>query len=256
MIHPASLVDQSLHSSFLLRLLPLQINKTLTGTQVFGSLLAERYESLPGAEFTVRLTTHVIDHATLSIPPELSRIRDFRKQNFTILVERILSIVTVTTPVVLVALIYIRRAKGRLNIVIRQWALERVFLGSMILAYKYLNDSCIRNVEWARCSGIFGIRDIGRIEREFLDLLDWDLGISERDILNLFPEIHEEAKVQNGIPPEAAIEVATTTSPCTRKRRKRIPSCRSAHNGGLACKHNEKRSQGRRTCTRKIEVEI
>lgn len=46
-----------------------------------------------------------------------------------------------------------------------------------------MNDSTLKNVHWALCTGVFGKRDIGRIEREFLDVLDFDLAISECDIL-------------------------------------------------------------------------
>ena len=48
---------------------------------------------------------------------------------------------------------------------------------------QYLNDSSLKNVHWAVCTGIFGKRDIGRIEREFLDVLDFELSISEDDIM-------------------------------------------------------------------------
>jgi len=34
------------------------------------------------------------------------------------------------------------------------------------------------------CTGIFGKRDIGRIEREYLDVLNFELKVSEDDILN------------------------------------------------------------------------
>jgi hypothetical protein len=51
-------------------------------------------------------------------------------------------------------------------------------------ASKYLNDSTLKNVHWALCSGVFGKRDVGRIEREFLDVLDFELRIAEDDILS------------------------------------------------------------------------
>jgi len=53
-----------------------------------------------------------------------------------------------------------------------------------MLAAKYTNDSTLRNVHWALCTGVFGKRDVGRIEREFLQVLNWDLSISEDDILS------------------------------------------------------------------------
>ena len=41
-----------------------------------------------------------------------------------------------------------------------------------------------KNVHWALCTGVFGKRDVGRIEREFLDVLDYELGLTEADLLS------------------------------------------------------------------------
>jgi hypothetical protein len=43
-------------------------------------------------------------------------------------------------------------------------------------------------VHWAVCTGVFGKRDIGRIEREFLDVLDFELSIREEDLM-----VHHDA---------------------------------------------------------------
>ncbi|KAF7372266.1 Alternative cyclin pcl1 [Mycena venus] len=64
-----------------------------------------------------------------------------------------------------------------------EYALERTFLGALIVASKYTNDNTLKNVHWALCTGVFGKRDIGRIEYEFLDVLDWELGVTEEDLL-------------------------------------------------------------------------
>jgi hypothetical protein len=104
-------------------------------------------------------------------------------------------------PTLLVTLVYIQRAKFHLHIGLEQWALERVFLGALIVASKvcrlsariylaylispqYLNDSTLKNVHWSMCTGIFGKRDIGRIEREYLDVLNFELKVTEDDILS------------------------------------------------------------------------
>lgn len=84
----------------------------------------------------------------------------------------------------IVSLVYIDRAKPHLHIGLEQWALERVFLGALIVASKYLNDSTLKNVHWALCTGTFGKRDIGRIEREYLDVLNFELAVSEDDLLS------------------------------------------------------------------------
>jgi len=88
-------------------------------------------------------------------------------------------------PTILVTLVYIHRSKPHLSIETEDWALHRVFLGALILASKYTNDSTLKNSHWAIATGLFGKRDIGRVEREFLDVLDWELAVSESDILDL-----------------------------------------------------------------------
>ena len=72
------------------------------------------------------------------------------------------------------------------------------------------------------CTGIFGKRDIGRIEREFLAVLDWELSISEADVLahhaqlsELLPELHHAtAAVAAPLPtPSASASSSTSSSP-------------------------------------------
>jgi hypothetical protein len=54
----------------------------------------------------------------------------------------------------------------------------------LISSSQYLNDSTLKNIHWALCTGVFGKRDVGRIEREYLEVLDFKLGISEADLLS------------------------------------------------------------------------
>ena len=49
---------------------------------------------------------------------------------------------------------------------------------------QYLNDSTLKNVHWALCTGVFGKRDVGRIEREYLEVLNFELGVTEADLLS------------------------------------------------------------------------
>lgn len=41
----------------------------------------------------------------------------------------------------------------------------------------------MQNTHWAACTGVLGKREVGIVEREFLDVLNWDLRISEENIL-------------------------------------------------------------------------
>lgn len=67
------------------------------------------------------------------------------------------------------------------------------------------------------CTGIFGKRDIGRIEREFLSVLDWELSISEEDVLahhaelsRLMPELNHSA-----VPPMSPLPMPSTATSST-----------------------------------------
>ena len=128
--------------------------------------------------------------------------RHSEHSKFTTFVSNVLTRAEVTLPTLLVSLVYINRAKPHLQIALEEWACERVFLGAIMVASKvhyrpshvtnpdspflsqFSNDSTLKNVHWALCTGVFGKRDVGRIEREFLDVLDFDLSITEDDILN------------------------------------------------------------------------
>jgi hypothetical protein len=159
-VHHASLVDPSSHSPALLDLVQVKLSKKLI-------------------HYVVEVSAETVDFA-LGRPKGKSS----QRTKFTTFVTDVLTRAEVTTPVVLAALVYIDRAKPHLHIALEEWALERVFLGALVTASKYLNDSTLKNVHWALCTGVFGKRDVGRIEREFLDVLDWELSISEADILS------------------------------------------------------------------------
>ncbi|KAJ7896343.1 hypothetical protein B0H14DRAFT_2285089, partial [Mycena olivaceomarginata] len=103
--------------------------------------------------------------------------------SFTSFVSNILSCSEATSATVLTALVYVARARPHLTITLKKWVLERVFLGALMVAEKYTNDSTLKNAHWALCTGVFSSKDVGRIEREFLDVLDWNLGVTEADLL-------------------------------------------------------------------------
>ncbi|KAJ7029155.1 hypothetical protein C8F04DRAFT_1043596 [Mycena alexandri] len=102
---------------------------------------------------------------------------------FTSFVSTVLARCAGTIATVLTSLSYISRARPNIYIPSIEWAIERVFLGALIVASKYTGDSTMRNVHWAACTGIFSTRDICRIESEFLEVLDRELGVSEADLL-------------------------------------------------------------------------
>lgn len=162
------------------------------------------HTELQGLEYVVDCVSETVDYAMGR--PSSSRGRSSSRQqyhtSFLNFVNNVLTKAEVKVPVVLVALVYIDRAKPHLQIALEQWACERVFLGALILANKvraphsgtiaqhahthlqYCNDSTLKNIHWALCTGVFGKRDVGRIEREFLDVLDYELTLHESDLLS------------------------------------------------------------------------
>ncbi|TCD65926.1 hypothetical protein EIP91_001994 [Steccherinum ochraceum] len=181
-LHEASLVDYTLHSPAILELLDIKISRTLI-------------------DYIVDCTCETVDHA---LGRSVGSSRTLRKANHQFVTD-VIHKAEVKLPVLLVALVYIDRARAHLEIAIDQYAFERVFLGGVILANKYLNDSTLKNVHWAMCSRIFRTRDIGRIEREFLDVLDFELGVSEADVLSHHATIMSLQHPQRTCPLQSAI---------------------------------------------------
>ncbi|KAH7929643.1 hypothetical protein BV22DRAFT_1080558 [Leucogyrophana mollusca] len=167
-IHKASLVDPALHSPALMELLEVKMSRPLI-------------------EYVVDCVVDTVDYA-IGRPSSSHRGRTLSRRPehaaFTTFVTNVLTRAEVTVPTVLVSLAYIDRAKPHLQIALEEWACERVFLGAVMVASKYLNDSTLKNVHWALCTGVFGKRDVGRIEREFLDVLDFELSVTEDDLLS------------------------------------------------------------------------
>ncbi|KAK3305086.1 uncharacterized protein B0T15DRAFT_554911 [Chaetomium strumarium] len=97
----------------------------------------------------------------------------------------------VPVPTLMSSLVYLRRLKPRVQPMakgLRQT--HRIFLASLILAAKYLNDKSLKNADWAAYSVIrtqaysfgFSKTEVNVMESQLLSLLDWDLGISDEDL--------------------------------------------------------------------------
>ncbi|KAF7313165.1 Cyclin N-terminal domain-containing protein [Mycena kentingensis (nom. inval.)] len=185
-VHQASLVDPALHSPALLELVDLDLSK-------------------PVVEYLVESVVETVDFAMGR--PHTPRATSQYRKRFTSFAATVLTRAEVTTSTVLSTLVYLARARPHLSIALEEWALERVFLGALIVASKYTNDSTLKNVHWALCTGVFGKRDVGRIEREFLEVLDWELAIREADVLAHHQAIIEVAS------PKATLVVSAYTPP-------------------------------------------
>ncbi|KAK9472639.1 uncharacterized protein V1510DRAFT_426029 [Dipodascopsis tothii] len=95
----------------------------------------------------------------------------------------------VQTSTLMSSLVYLSRLRARLPPMAKGLACtcHRVFLACLILAAKNLNDSSPKNKHWARYTqGLFSLPEVNLMEKQLLYLLDWDLRITEDDLVEHF----------------------------------------------------------------------
>ncbi|KAJ7934213.1 hypothetical protein B0H13DRAFT_2494886 [Mycena leptocephala] len=148
---PASLVDPNTSTDTLTQLINIKVNTNVIATPTLAPV-------------------HRGDPRPLDLPRPLVK--------FTSFVSSVLASAQTRPATLLVALVYISRVRPHLCVDHAGLVLERVFLGALICADKYTNDSALKNAQWLLCipGHVFGKRGIARIEREFLAVLDWELG--------------------------------------------------------------------------------
>ncbi|KAI0922036.1 hypothetical protein AcW2_006845 [Taiwanofungus camphoratus] len=149
-LHPASLVDPSLHEPALVELLQLPIN----------------WETM---DYVVDCIVQDVNHtyARLSLAPP-TRLKTAFFINF---VKNVVAKSNMSMRVLLVALSYVDRVRERITMGSTEWACERLFLGVVMAATKATWSSALTAKQVVQC------------EFEFLQLIKYELAVREAAML-------------------------------------------------------------------------
>ncbi|TRM67669.1 hypothetical protein BD626DRAFT_479479 [Schizophyllum amplum] len=181
--HPASLIPIAKHNRELVRLLSRHVTPDMVEYVATRASELIQIDSEP----TKSAITATPPHAALGTSsaerwqssPRLS-LRDF--------VLTLVRVSRVHVATLLTTLIYLERLSGKLPVSPeRNWsAKHRIFLATLIVSAKYLNDSSPKNKHWASYSVIFSCPEINLMEQQLLFLLDYDLRFDEKTTLDVW----------------------------------------------------------------------
>merc|ERR1712000_403055 len=174
-----------------------EINKTALEHFVYQPVNNDMIAFLAHAAQTV-ISCDPSSHTRAQLPPSPPKTPEpeFEEDKSLPTVEEFIRQLVVSSNVqvstLMASLVYLNRLRARLQPQARgiRCTAHRIFLASLILAAKYLNDSSPKNKHWANYTKIttnyyqfgFSRTEVNTMEKQLLFLLEWDLRIHEDDL--------------------------------------------------------------------------
>ena len=100
-------------------------------------------------------------------------------------ISRIVRYTNVYTGTLLCTQVYLERLSSKLpkNAEGLPCTLHRLFLACLIISAKFNNDSSPKNKHWTRYTdGLFKLEDVNLMERQLLQLMNWDITVTEEEL--------------------------------------------------------------------------
>ncbi|GMM29339.1 cyclin [Martiniozyma asiatica (nom. inval.)] len=105
-------------------------------------------------------------------------------------IKRLISHSHVQTPTLMTTLIYLDRLRAVIppNSIGMASTHHRIFLGSLLLAAKYTNDSSPMNKHWTKYTdGLLNLKEVNALEMEMISYIGWDnLRFGNDDLIRVF----------------------------------------------------------------------